>query len=380
MQFGVLITDSSGKPVQYDPTYFTIKMIENTSYGHGLLQTINTTDLGIYDWSKDFPFVNEFYDSLGLNGSLIWPQNKNFKVSGNYFSDSTSTFSIKLYRCVGPSICHSPSEIDNKIKNTQISILIYDWYVNFNDYENPIKPYVDDVYSYQLAPGFKKQLKLYVKLNEVELNDNYVLIDIPKKFNFIDVDRFSIDVFAESSDGQIFDVSVRMDKNKDIYKRIVFSLLDLLGLVGGFYQILFIIFESIVKYLSVEILLSSVLRRLYFTNKSKPELQDWVQVSTQLTRFHRNNKIEELKVRSDMSNSNNNNNLRFDESKTPSDINVSVASSQNRNLISDQQNASILSHLKNVLLNRRKYKASSCHKILTLFPRWIWKNKAILRK
>ena len=155
MQFGVLITDSSGKPVQYDPTYFTIKMIENTSHGHGLLQTINTTDLGIYDWSKDFPFVNEFYDTLSLNGSLIWPQNKNFKVSGNYFSDSTSTFSIKFYRCVGPSICHSSSDIDNKIKDTQISILVYDWYVNFNDYENPIKPYVDDVYSYQLAPGFK---------------------------------------------------------------------------------------------------------------------------------------------------------------------------------------------------------------------------------
>ena len=111
---------------------------------------------------------------------MIWPQNKNLKVSGNYLSDSTSTFSIKFYRCVGPSICHSPSEIDNKIKDTQISILIYDWYVNFNDYENPIKPYVDDVYSYQLAPGFKKQLKLYVKLNEVELSDNYVLIDSPK--------------------------------------------------------------------------------------------------------------------------------------------------------------------------------------------------------
>ena len=123
-----------------------------------------------------------------------------------------------------------------------------------------------------------------------------------------------------------------------------------------------------------------MLRRLYFTNKSKPELQNWVQVSTQLTRLRRNNKIEELKVRSDMSNSNNNNNLRFDEFRTPSDINVSVTSSQNRNLISDQQNASILSHLKNVLLNRRKYKVSSCHKILILFPRWIWKNKAILRK
>ena len=212
------------------------------------------------------------------------------------------------------------------------------------------------------------------------MNDNYVLIDSPKNFNFIDVDRFSIDVFLESSDGQIFDVSVRMDKNKDVYKRIVFSFLDLLRLVGGFYQILFIIFESIVKYLSVEILLSSVLRRLYFTNKSKPELQDWVQVSTQLTRLHRNNKVEELKVRSDMSNSNNNISLKIIESRTPSDINVSVASSQNRNLISDQQNALILSQLKNVLLNRRKYKASSCHKILTLFPRWIWKNNSILRK
>ena len=45
-----------------------------------------------------------------------------------------------------------------------------------------------------------------------------------------------MDIVLESSDGEIFDVSVKLDRNQEIYKRTVFSLFDLMGQVGGTYK------------------------------------------------------------------------------------------------------------------------------------------------
>ena len=113
LEFAVLMLNSQGQPIPYDPTYFTIKMLEISTYGHGSYRKTNTTDLGMYDWSKDFPILSDLHNTFNLSGSLMWPQNKRFKLSGNFYSDTSSIFSIKLYRWSGSSLCHSSTEIND---------------------------------------------------------------------------------------------------------------------------------------------------------------------------------------------------------------------------------------------------------------------------
>ena len=373
--------NSLGQPVPFDPTYFTIKMQEITSYGHGSSRITNTTDLGMYDCSKEFPILHDLHNTFNLNGSLIWPRNKGFRLSGNYYSDTSSIFSIKLYRWSGSSLCHTSVEINDKIKDTVINIAINDWYVNFDDFNNPIKSFINDHFTYQLVSGFNKQLKLYVKQSKIELNDNYVLIENTQNIHFLDVERSSMDIVLESSDGEIFDVSVKLEGNQDIYKRTVFSLFDLMGQVGGTYQVLFIICGYFfVKLLSTEMLLSSVFRRLYLTNVSESKQSYTTQISEILSRIPRSNKIEELKSPNDKSEWQINMSSHNDFSRLSSDINLSVLNSQNTNMISEDQSISITNQLKNILSTRRKYKASGCHKILTLLPICVWRSSSFIRK
>ena len=74
--------------------------------------------------------------------------------------------------------------------------------MNFDDYENPIKSYVDDIYTYQLSSSLDKRIKIYVKQNNLELNDNFVQIGNSKDYQFLNVERTSLDVASISSDGE----------------------------------------------------------------------------------------------------------------------------------------------------------------------------------
>ena len=203
--------NSNGQPVTVDPTYFTLKFLEVTYYRNAVEMIGNATDLGTVDWGNDFPIISNMFKAYNLSGSLTCPLNKNYRVSGNYLSTIRRILNIRLYRCTGSPLCHSKAEIDAKMNDILFNVVIYNWYVDFDDYETPIKSYIDDIYSYQLTPGFNKQLKLYVKQNDVELNDAYLQIGNSKQSSFLNIDRFAMDMFSESSSGEIFDVTVRLD-------------------------------------------------------------------------------------------------------------------------------------------------------------------------
>ena len=369
--------NSLGQPIPFDPSYFTIKMVELEFYSNGSYRFGSITDLGTQDCTSTFPILADYFQSLNSSNIIICPQSDKYKVSGNYLSNKQSIFSIRLYKWVGSSNWKSESEINSMMNNVYFNIAIKNWYVNFDDYVNPIRSYSDDMYSYQLAPGFNKKLKLYVKQNQVELNDNFVQISNTQDLEFLNVEKSILDIVLEQSDGQIFDVSIRLDENRDSYKRVAYSFLDILGALGGVYQAVWTVLGLFINLISTEVLFSSVFKRLYFTNKIDPS-EELMQINDKTSEFSKHNKVEEFKIENKKSRKFAN--MRIDESRSPSDINLSVVSNQNRMLASEEQNHSILSKLKSILINKRKYKASSCHKLYTLTPKWLCKNKDIQRK
>ena len=164
--------------------------------------------------------------------------------------------------------------------------------MNFGDFENPIKSYINDHFTYQLVSGFNKQLKLHVKQCRVEMDDDYVKVENTQIAHFLDVDRNSMDIEVELSDGEILDLSVKLDGNLDIYKRISYSFFDLMGLLGGTYQILLIFWRFFIKLFSTEMLFSSVFRRLYFTNIWGSKKFNLTQINEGISQVFRDNKIE----------------------------------------------------------------------------------------
>ena len=118
-----------------------------------------STDLGYKLWdSNDLPGISNEFIARGLTLSLYWPKNKDYRVAGNYLSEDMRFISIVLKRWQG-SGWKSTADIDNAINKVVFSIMILNSYMDFNDYENPVKSYIDDRITSNLEPGHVKYVK-----------------------------------------------------------------------------------------------------------------------------------------------------------------------------------------------------------------------------
>ena len=116
-------------------------------------------------------------------------------------------------------------------------------------------------------------------------------------------------------------ISILLGPNKDTYTRTVFTIMDLFGKVGGIYGLLQSSCGFFIGFISYQIMLSSVFRRLYFVNqldedsssaeinhrprrvaKMPEESKNWIPRTRVLPTFNRQ-----------------------DESKSQSDINIQLS-------------------------------------------------------
>ena len=138
--------------------------------------------------------------------------------------------------------------------------------MDFEDYDTPVKSYVDDRYSYRGVPGFGKQVKMYLKENDVELSDSLMGFGQTVKKEFISVDNTVHDLHP-FQENDFFEIFLVLDAQKDTYTRVVFNFLDLFGKLGGVFELLSIAFGLLIGFFAKNVLLNSIFKRLYHTEK-----------------------------------------------------------------------------------------------------------------
>ena len=123
-----------------------------------------------------------------------------------------------------------------------------------------------------------------------------------------------------TSSNQFIAIALTLGPNKNTYTRSVFTIMNLFGNVGGIYGLLQSIWGILVGAVSTQIMLASVFRRLYFTNKNS--FEDQLNKIVDRPRKVANMPIEEIKgknIRSIfMSN-------RRDDSRSHSEIRVDLS-------------------------------------------------------
>ena len=123
-------------------------------------------------------------------------------------------------------------------------------------------------------------------------------------------------------------------------------------------------------------MLASVFRRLYLMKQDGCQLveEEIIQRSANINNpFTEEEKEPDLRRQTNIFS-------RVDDSRMNSDITVQL-DIQNKSFESSIPNhQSYLNKLENELKNRRRYKASWVHKLLTLIPTWMWNYTGVLRK
>ena len=70
-------------------------------------------------------------------------KNKDWRLQGDFYSKVFSFMEIQLDKCRG-SNCANKTEINNFFNNAFLNFAMINTYFDFQDYENPIKHYIDD--------------------------------------------------------------------------------------------------------------------------------------------------------------------------------------------------------------------------------------------
>ena len=270
LTFGVSITDTTGEPIPLDPKYFTLDIAQTTTKKiNGYYQFIHTS-LGYKLWdSNDLPNLSPEYIARGLKSSLYWPVSKGYKVAGNYLSNNYQFITVIIKTWTGLS-CKTPTQIAARVADTVVSLAVSNKYMDFTDFDTPVKPYLDDRNYFYLDPTATKVWRVYLQQNEAITNDDYLKIKSASDTSFFSIEKKTI-VDSSIYSSTLINISLMLGPNKSTYSRTVFTIMDLFGNVGGIYGLLQSVWGILVGIVSTQIMLASVFRRLYYTNKTNFE-------------------------------------------------------------------------------------------------------------
>ena len=227
------------------------------------IQTANCSTGSFYSMKQ------EIFETLSISDYLC-PTSNNYTIAGNYYAPRYDYIEIKVYRCnPATSKVVWKSNISDVIKQTQLTLMVSNNFVDFDNYTEAIQNYLDDSYFWYLAPGLRKKVDIFVKKNSINFIDDFVQLGQSKAQDFYQVSGMRESVLIEDDDLQIISVYVRFDSNYDDYSRRVYSFGDLLGQTGGLYSAIFIIGAVLVGIFQNRLFISSVLNKIYQIDKSK---------------------------------------------------------------------------------------------------------------
>ena len=169
-----------------------------------------------------------------------------------------------------PGIVWEDQSIIDQATNTLFySFVAFNRYFDFDDYDDPVHIRYDT----QTTIGVQGTLQIhsfYVNEHKAELNDDYLsLFSGTKQRKFFSLDSDYDSIIHPSTNEDILFLNLYRSNKKFEYTRTVFTILDLLGSLGGMFEILSIFGGVVVSTLTSKLFNYSILTTLYQVDTSK---------------------------------------------------------------------------------------------------------------
>ena len=105
-----------------------------------------------------------------------WPDTTNFYLKGNMYDENFTYIAINIFKWVSSANsilpCASDEEITYNVNHSIMNLAFVNNYFDGNDYENPIKSFMDSsIYDYP-TDGYQKAMFGYIKENTVSTQDD----------------------------------------------------------------------------------------------------------------------------------------------------------------------------------------------------------------
>ncbi|CAI2377012.1 unnamed protein product [Moneuplotes crassus] len=246
-------------------------LLDNPYVSVELFQWVKNTTTGDFD-STDIPMVRcektffKFYnqtevEKLGIE-DYICPQNRNFLIQGNSLSEDFLYLELNIDKC--KTGC--PADLDTVLSKIRMEIPFVNTYFNFDDFNSPVKTYIDGRLTFDLLPGYLIRNDVFIQKNEAEYLDSYFAYQPGgTKKEFVGVDRVDqrLAVQHDSVSETIFKMQFVKDEATKSFERTVFSFMEAFGNIGGLFEIIEIAGGFFVGVFSGRMFLFTILSHLY---------------------------------------------------------------------------------------------------------------------
>lgn len=150
------------------------------------------------------------------------------------------------------------------IKTHYLDIQIVSSYFDFNDFENPIKTYLQDLNYVNLLPSLSVSMEFKVKRNEVLRDENYLVNSYSSSTHFYSIGErlTNLNNFV-SNEVDYLHIYFVLSQEYEQFERVRFTILDMLGEVGGLYEICRIIGYYLISFVATRQFYNSLFSRLY---------------------------------------------------------------------------------------------------------------------
>ena len=163
---------------------------------------------------------------------------------GDYNSEETYVLEITINRCVNSTEnnyhCKTQSEIEDFYRQGYVNILTKSGYLDYDDYQTPIKEYVNDDISLDFSTNVINFMMINIRENTALLSDNRVFHSgFDKKSHYSVSNSIANTYTIDEYPNAVGFINFKLDKITEEHERIVYSFLDMFGYIGGLYDFLF---------------------------------------------------------------------------------------------------------------------------------------------
>ena len=158
--FGILLFDENDTLTSLDPTILTITLVSSLAVRDEYQNSVtDVTEIPLVNWGDTFPLEKTILQKSDYADHILWPEDKNYSLAGNFFADRYDTLVLTVSRCnnlTSNNTCKSALEIEAAITDFRVALIFSNSYMDFDDYTNPIKQFSDDRNAYTLLSGYRK--------------------------------------------------------------------------------------------------------------------------------------------------------------------------------------------------------------------------------
>ena len=205
---------------------------------------------------KDINFGNN-YQHFFLKGEInnsycLKDFNYNLTFAGGYKYEKMSYIRIKIFPCVNTTEnnnhCKSREEIDYYLGSSYFSFLIKDFGLNPSNFENPISPTLQDVFT-TIDRHFFRNFFINFGITEVQTDLSFFNEKISTK-KYLQY-RNTYQVFYLREEQEYLDgkemcvVHIQLDDTIFIQKRTYLKLTEIFSKIGGYMQLIYTIFSML---------------------------------------------------------------------------------------------------------------------------------------